>query len=151
MIATKGVVHFTISVSDLERSERFYCDILGLELVQRSSLGMIFLKAGDDHVILCHSKTPIDPNPGRGILVHHAFRIDIDAYDGAIAELRANGVDILFEEDRPSGVFQGRQVYIHDPDRNVIELNALRRVGTREEVNARPKDHAHFSHQPPDL
>ena len=150
MIKPTGVVHFTISVSDLDNSQRFYCDVLGLELTQRSALGMAFLKAGDDHVILCQSKTPIDPNPGNGILVHHAFRVDIDSYDAAVAHLRANGVAILFEEDRESGVFQGRQVYFHDPDRNVIELNALRRVGTREEVNARPKGHAHFTHAPPE-
>jgi catechol 2,3-dioxygenase-like lactoylglutathione lyase family enzyme len=151
MIETKGVLHFTISVSDVDRSERFYCDILGLELVQKSSLGMVFLKAGQDHVILCHSKTPIDPNPGMGILVHHAFRVDPDGYEKAVAELRAHGVDILFEEDRHGGVFQGRQAYFHDPDRNVIEINALRHIGTREEVNARPGSRQHFTHQPPDL
>ena len=151
MIETRGVVHFTIPVSDEARSERFYCDILGLELVQRSTLGMVFLKAGSDHVILCRSKTPIEPNPGKGILVHHAFRIDADGYDKAVAELRAHGVEILFEEDRHGGVFQGRQVYFHDPDRNVIELNALRHTGTAQEVNARPKNRQHFTHAPPDL
>jgi metallothiol transferase len=152
MIEIKGMLHFTISVSDLDRSEKFYRDVLGMDLIQKvPPLGMAFLKAGADHVILCKSETPIDPNPGRGILVHHAFRIDADKYDDAIAQLKANQVDILFEEDRAGGVFQGRQVYFHDPDRNVIEINALRKIGTKEEVNARPKDRKHFTHQPPDV
>ena len=152
MIKPTGLVHFTISVSDVAKSERFYCDLLGFELVQRvDALGMTFLKAGPDHVILCVSKTPIDPNPGKGILVHHAFRVDVDAYDEALADLRAAGVEIIFEEDRHGGVFQGRQVYFHDPDRNVIEINALRRFASKEEVNARPKDRPHFTHQPPEL
>jgi glyoxylase I family protein len=147
----KGVLHFTIPVSDIERSERFYCDVLGLEMVQKTPIGMTFLKAGDDHVILCHSKTPINPNPGNGILVHHAFRIDPDGYEKAVAELRAHGVEILFEEDRENGVFQGRQAYFHDPDRNVLEINAIRHVASVDELKAQPADRPHFTHQPPDL
>src|ERR1041385_5160250 len=79
MIEIKGIVHFTMPVTDVAASERFYCDILGLEVVQRvPSLGMVFLRAGTDYVVLCHSKTPIDPNPGQDIMVHHAFRIAAD-------------------------------------------------------------------------
>jgi len=64
MIETKGVVHFTISVSDPDRSEEFYRDVLGLKVVQKiPSVGMVFLMSGDDYVILTRSKTPIDPNP----------------------------------------------------------------------------------------
>ena len=140
MIEPKGVLHFTISVSDTERSERFYCDVLGLELVQRvKDLGMVFLKAGSDHVILCHSQTPIQPNIGNGILVHHAFHVEHEKYDEAITTLRRHGVEILFEEDRYGGVFQGRQIYFHDPDHNVIEINALRRIAgnRRSQINSR--------------
>ena len=36
MIETKGVVHFTISVSDPDRSEAFYRDVLGLKVSRRS-------------------------------------------------------------------------------------------------------------------
>ena len=32
MIETKGIVHFTIPVSDHEKSEIFYREVLGLEL-----------------------------------------------------------------------------------------------------------------------
>jgi catechol 2,3-dioxygenase-like lactoylglutathione lyase family enzyme len=34
-----------------------------------------------------------------------------------------NGVPIVDEEDRKTGIFPGRQFYIHDPDRNVIEFS----------------------------
>jgi catechol 2,3-dioxygenase len=123
MIDIKGIVHFTIPVGDPDRSMAFYRDVLGLEVVQRiPSVGMVFLRAGGDHVILTKSKTPIDPNPGREIFIHHAFRIDVDKYDAVMAELRGKGVDVVFEEDRRDGRFIGRQAYIHDPDRNVIEI-----------------------------
>ena len=47
MIEIKGMLHFTISVSDLDRSEKFYRDVLGMDLIQKvPPLGMAFLKAG---------------------------------------------------------------------------------------------------------
>ena len=53
MIETRGVVHFTISVSDPERSAAFYEDILGLKVVQKiPGVGMVFLSCGDDYIIL---------------------------------------------------------------------------------------------------
>jgi catechol 2,3-dioxygenase-like lactoylglutathione lyase family enzyme len=150
LIEPKGIVHFSIPVSDLARSERFYCDVLGFKVIQRaSSIGMLFLRIGSDHVLLCRSMTPINPNPGKDITVHHAFRIDVDAYPEAIAQLRANNVDILFEEYRRDGVFQGRQVYFHDPDRNVIELNALERIGQGFGVDNIPERTNHFVNTPP--
>ena len=130
MIETRGVVHFTIPVGDTGRSERFYRDLLGLETIQRvPSAGMVFMKSGEDYVILTRSKTPIDPNPGDEHLIHHAFRVDVDKYDESIAFLEANGVEILLQEDRRDGLFIGRQAYFHDPDRNVIEISALETVG----------------------
>ncbi len=130
MIETKGVVHFTIPVSDTERSEAFYRDVVGLRTIQRvPAIGMVFMMAGDDHVILTRSKTPIDPNPGNEFLVHHAFRVDVDKYDEAIEHVKGHGVAVFFEEDRRDGVFIGRQAYFHDPDRNVLEISALERIG----------------------
>lgn len=130
MIETKGVVHFTIPVTDPEKSEKFYREVLGLETVQVvPPIGMVFMKSGDDHVILTRSKTPVDPNPGNDFLIHHAFRVDLDAYDDAKRQLAEQGIEIIFEEERHEGVFHGRQCYFHDPDRNVLEIIALEKIG----------------------
>lgn len=126
MIQTKGVVHFTIPVSDVERSEKFYREILGLEVISRvPSVGMVFMKSGADYLILTKSKTAIHPNPGDEIHIHHAFRVETDQYDDSVAFLKRNGIEILHEEDRREGVFIGRQAYFHDPDRNVLEIGTL--------------------------
>ncbi len=94
MIETRGVVHFTISVTDIDKSEAFYRDVLGLETVEKvPSVGMVFMRAGDDFVILTRSKTLIDPNPGEEFRVHHAFRVDVDAYEDAKRHLLAGGID----------------------------------------------------------
>lgn len=129
-IKTTGVVHFTIPVSDLDRSEAFYRDLLGLRTLQRvDAIGMVFMAAGEDHVILAKSKTPIEPNPGDDREVHHAFRVAPEDYDASIAELRDAGVELIDEEDRQTGIFIGRQAYFHDPDRNVLEISGLTRIG----------------------
>ena len=146
MIKTKGIVHFTLSVSDTDRSEAFYRDVLGLTVVQKiPSVGMVFLASGDDYVILTKSKTPINPNPGNEFFVHHAFRIDVEEYDNAIAHLKQNGVEIIFEEDRRDGLFIGRQAYFHDPDRNVLEITALENVGPGYGTDDVPEDLSPFS------
>ena len=150
MIETKGVVHFTISVSDPDRSEEFYRNVLGLKVVQKvPSVGMVFLMSGDDYVILTRSKTPIDPNPGKEFFVHHAFRIDVDKYEQAIAHLKKNGVEPFFEEDRREGIFVGRQAYFHDPDRNVLEISALENIGAGYGVDRVPEDLNPFSKDVP--
>jgi catechol 2,3-dioxygenase-like lactoylglutathione lyase family enzyme len=123
MIEPRSVVHFSIAVSDLERSRKFYTEVLGLKLVQNAPAGgMVFLKAGDDHVILAKSDAPLERNPKDSRRAHHAFKVDADKYDDAKAFLASKGVEVFEEEDRKRGVFVGRQFYIHDPDGTVIEF-----------------------------
>jgi glyoxylase I family protein len=123
MIEIKGVAHFSIAVSDLEKSRRFYTEILGLKLVQDAhAYGMVFLRAGDDHVILAKSDAPLQRSAADSRRAHHAFKVDSARYNEAKAFLASRGVEIFEEEDRKRGVFVGRQFYIRDPDANVIEF-----------------------------
>ncbi len=126
MIKTEGLLHFTIPVKDLDRSERFYTDILGMERLRRND-HMVFMQAGEDCFVLTYSEKPIDPNAGDAHDIHHAFRVSGAEYDRAKTFLASKGVRIFKEEDRRSGTFQGRSAYFHDPDRNVIEIMDLKR------------------------
>jgi catechol 2,3-dioxygenase-like lactoylglutathione lyase family enzyme len=121
MLKTRKLVHFTIPVKDLDRSEKFYTEILGFQKVRRNP-HMVFMRTGQDHFVLTHSEKPIDPNPGDNHEIHTAFLVDPDEYDRAMKELPAKGVRIIKDEDRRKGTFQGRSAYFHDPDRNVIEI-----------------------------
>ena len=124
MIEPKGVVHFSIAVSDLEASRKFYTEILGLKLVNDgSAFGMVFLRAGDDHVILARSDAPLQRCAADSRRAHHAFKVDAANYDEAKAFLASIGVAVFEEEDRKKGVFVGRQFYIRDPDGAVIEFS----------------------------
>ena len=134
MLKTEGVLHFTIPVKDLERSERFYVDVMGMERIRRTG-HMVFMRAGDDNFVLTYSEKPIDPNPPGKHEIHSAFRMSPDEYDRAKQFLAAKGVTIFKEEDRRTGTFQGRSAYFLDPDSNVIEIMHLVRgpVGEKEQ------------------
>ena len=103
-IKPRGVVHFSIPVSDLEASKTFYTELLGLNFVAFSpAYQMIFLTAGKDYIILAKSETPIQPNPEGKRRVHHAFAVESAAHDDAKAFLQKNGVVIFDEEtERPA-------------------------------------------------
>ncbi|MGH7246771.1 MAG: VOC family protein [Pseudomonadota bacterium] len=126
MLKTEGVLHFTIPVKDLDRSEKFYAEMLGFEKIGRSER-ILFLRAGDDFFNLAYSENPIKPNVGNRHEIHSAFRMTPQAYDEALRVLSANGIEIFKQEERRAGVFVGRSAYIHDPDGNVIEFIDLKR------------------------
>jgi len=121
MLKPQGVVHFTIPVKDLDRSEKFYTDIMGMERLGRNS-HMVFMRAGADCLVLTLSQQLIEPNAGDAHDIHHAFRVSAPDYELAKAFLAENGIRVFKEEERRSGMFQGRSAYFHDPDRNVLEI-----------------------------
>ena len=122
MIKTKGMVHFTISVSDIPRAKSFYCDLLGFDLI-RESPRMIFCRSGNDYFVLTASKMPINPNPEGVVSIHHAFYVEPDEFDRSVQYLKDKGVEIAKEEERGAeAAFGGRHCYFYDPDHNVLEL-----------------------------
>ena len=125
MLKPRKLVHFTIPVKDLDRSEKFYTDMLGFQKVRRNE-HMVFMRTGTDHFVLTKSHTPIDPNPGDDSAIHTAFLVDADHWDEAVSFLKSKGVKVIKEEDRRKGTFHGRSAYFHDPDRNVIEFIDLK-------------------------
>jgi catechol 2,3-dioxygenase-like lactoylglutathione lyase family enzyme len=97
---------------------------LGLTLVQTAPAnGMVFLRAGNDHVILAKSNAPLQRDAKDSRPAHHAFKVDSEKYEDANKTfLASRGVEVFEEEDRKKGVFVGRQFYIRDADGTVIEF-----------------------------
>ncbi len=123
MIETRGIVHFTIPVSDLDRSLKFYTEILGMTLIRKYQ-HMAFLRCGtDDRITILGKTDATHPDNGNATVIHHAFSVDSDKYGAALEFVQAQGIEVIFEEDRPSpATIAGPRFYIHDPDRNVIEV-----------------------------
>ena len=122
MIETRGVAHFTIAVTDTERSTKFYEEVLGLKVLRANhERGMVFLDSAGDCIVLMKTDTTIAPTMQRD--AHHAFIVDSDKYDAAVQELKDKGIEIILEEERATGsVVNGRSAYFADPDGNVLEI-----------------------------
>ena len=56
--------------------------------------------------------------PGKNIV---ELQIRENAYQAALDHLRANDIEVFFEEDRQGGVVNGPRAYFRDPDGTVLE------------------------------
>ena len=122
MVAIKGMAHFSIPVSDLESSRKFYCEIVGCKHVMTTpDRKMAFVDAGGDCLILVKREGPINPVLDDHNGVHHSFMLEAKDYKPALDNLRAHGIEIFFEEDRQGGVVNGPRAYFRDPDGTVLE------------------------------
>jgi catechol 2,3-dioxygenase-like lactoylglutathione lyase family enzyme len=127
--------HLALTVSDLERSRRFYLEILGLNEIPRppfSFPGAWFAvgETGQQLHLIVHTRSTFrDGKPLDTRDVHFAIRVQ--SYAGALEYLRARGYrdDLSGDEPlrmilRPHAVAGFPQIYILDPDRHVVEINA---------------------------
>ncbi len=125
-VRVKKLGHVVFRVSDVERSTKFWTEILGFRVSDRNEHGMVFLRNGSDHhtIALAVAKEPRDL-PGKNQLGfdHCALEVDSVAELFKIREfLRAKGVPIVFEGRRGPGCNPG--VEFLDPDGFMIELYA---------------------------
>jgi catechol 2,3-dioxygenase-like lactoylglutathione lyase family enzyme len=123
-----GILHFTLAVTDLERSRRFYEDVVGCTFWRQND-SSVFMRCGESYFLLSRSGYHVPPNRGRDTLIHHAFLIDAADFDAALAHVEACGVEVLLYEDKGHRSFTGRHAYFHDPDGNAIELIDFRGIG----------------------
>lgn len=122
--------HVSVLATDLDRSVDFYKKVFDLKPLSRPPF------ATSGAWFACgHLQVHINVYPGnfrtRGIDrddLHFAFRTD--DFDGFVEKLRAAGFREDAAEDDPhrmvvvrSGLAGFLQVYVADPDRNVIEIN----------------------------
>jgi catechol 2,3-dioxygenase-like lactoylglutathione lyase family enzyme len=116
----KGLNHVSFAVRDLEASRAFYEGILGLEPVPRPDIGLpgVWLRAGSTEVHLIALPEAVDagrpPAKLSPLANHTAFAIE--DYDATVALFRERGAEV-FETSRDNG-----QLWVHDPDGNVIEF-----------------------------
>jgi catechol 2,3-dioxygenase-like lactoylglutathione lyase family enzyme len=120
----QGVAHFSIPVSDLDKSTKFYQDVVGLELLITDGTRHSFMDAGGTCILLCAEDAPIN-REDRKDLVHHAFMITDEELAKAKAHLEEHGAEILYEEDREGGTVNGPRIYFRDPDGTRLEFIKL--------------------------
>ncbi len=123
MLSAQRLTHWSIPVADLDESEAFYRDFLGLELRSRLGNGRAScFRVGESDFILWESGQMTEEWV-REAGVHYAFTVSPEIWDEAVREIHRRQIPlngpIVY---RSRGVFLGREIYVLDPSGNVIEL-----------------------------
>lgn len=115
--------HIHLKVSDIERSLKFYRDLLGFEIMQRYGDSAVFLSAGGYHHHIAlntwHSKGA-GPAPVNTAGLYHAAIVYPTRKDLAVILKRLVDANYPLTGASDHGVSEA--IYLNDPDRNGIEL-----------------------------
>ena len=127
------VLETVLYVDDLDAAERFYGEIMGLELDSKRDGLFVFFKCGEGMLLLFEPgaarvgrSVPGHGTDGSG---HVCFAVAETTLDDWKTKLAAAGVAIEQEMNWPRG---GRSFYFRDPAGNSLELATPKIWGLRE-------------------
>jgi lactoylglutathione lyase len=116
--------HVGILAEDLDRSIRFYTELLGLKLVERVrfnekvELAFLSFPGQEDVQVELIGRDPAGM-PQEGLVNHLAFTVD--DIEAVIEKLRSHGVDI--SEEWPRTILDGRKnAFFYGPSGEKLEL-----------------------------
>jgi catechol 2,3-dioxygenase-like lactoylglutathione lyase family enzyme len=126
--------HVSITVTDLERSRAFYRDVLRLREIERPNFGFpgAWFQVGESqHIhLIVHDGATFRGQRGIDTRDGH-FALRVSSYREAVEYLRSQGfheeggeLDPFKMRLQPHATAGFPQIYVLDPDRHVIEINA---------------------------
>lgn len=124
-----AVLESALYVTDLREAERFYTEVLGLEVIAKAEGRHVFFRCGKGVVLLFNAdateippapdaKLPVPPHGARGP-GHLCFAATGEEIERWKESLTASGVAIEAELEWPNG---GRSIYFRDPSGNSLEF-----------------------------
>lgn len=118
----EGIDHIALSVRDVERSAKWYVDVLGFEPRYEGVWNGIptFIGKGTTAIALFpprarDSAAVPDPRPIQ--MLHFAMRADRSNFLAAQRELKERGIDFEFQDHEIS-----HSIYFSDPDGHELEI-----------------------------
>ena len=125
MMRLKEIGHVLLRVMDLERSKKFYSEVLGFQVLEEDPEhgGTFMALPGQSHAIdlfqVKDTQAAEQQTPGVRGLGHIAFRVETEAaLKDAYATLEEHAVPISRTIDHVSQ----KSIYFNDPDGNTLEI-----------------------------
>lgn len=124
-MAINGIHHIALNVRDLDRSEKFYTEVMGFKVTHSFTTGlrhsMVF--TGNSHLALFEAPdlemdSAIDKLSEDGYQ-HLAFGTSAEEFESVVARLKEQVQDV----EGPVKRGQGQSVYFNDPDGNHLEIH----------------------------
>ena len=131
MLPFTNVSHISVTVTDVEQARDFYGSVLGLKEIPRPAFRFpgIWYDLGGDlslHVTV-KDESPLRPgDPGRFDTRDPHFALAVADADDIHARLSRSGRPFYDFAETPSGL---RQLFVRDPDGNMIEFIGPTRQG----------------------
>lgn len=132
------ILETCIYVDNLDEAEKFYCDILGLELIRKTEGRHLLFRLGRSVFLIFNPKVTSDSNiehdvPTHGAIgpCHTAFAVKENEIYKWRDHLGSKGVAIEKEIPGNSG---GISLYFRDPAGNSIELGTPALWGNKEKT-----------------
>jgi catechol 2,3-dioxygenase-like lactoylglutathione lyase family enzyme len=112
--------HVTLRSADFERTEQFYCDLLGMRVGPRPAIPIPgrWLYIGEEAVLHVLPRQTEPPHDAQPVIDHFALNADnLPAFEDT---LRAAGQRFETKPLADSGI---RQIFLTDPDGARVELS----------------------------
>lgn len=116
----EGIDHVAMGVRDIERSTKWYIDVLGFERLHKGMWNGVptFIGKENTGIALFPASHEAKPSAHRQIrMLHLAFRADRKNFLAAQRELEKRGIKFEFQDHEIS-----HSIYFSDPDGHQLEI-----------------------------
>ena len=116
----EGIDHVAMGVRDIERSAKWYIDVLGFERLHEGRWNGVptFIGKGNTGIALFPANQESKTSSHREIkMLHLAFRADRGNFHAAQRELEKHGIKFEFQDHEIA-----HSIYFRDPDGHQLEI-----------------------------